>query len=395
MNVMWKLLKAHLSGMQLTGFLIANLTGTVILLFCLQAYWDLRSFYSEDDGVLKKDYLIVAKKVSTWGMLSGKSNVFTDQEIAQLRQQPFVGKLAGFTASAFRVTAGMEIGGRGFATEMFFESVPDEYIDVRTDNWHFNEEEGVIPIIVPRNYLNLYNFGFAQARNLPKISEHVLGMLQLDIYLEGNGLQKKYKGKIAGFSNRLNTILVPRQFLDWANDTFAPGRKNEITRLILETPASSDIRIGRYFESKGYESEDAKAGTGKIIWFFQAITAAVTATGIMICLLAFYILTLSIYLLIQKDSGKLRNLFLIGYTPRAIARPYQQLAVLLNGCVVIAAVAVVYILRVFYLAGIGKIWPGFIPGGTWLLPVAAIVLFLLLAGLNRWVIRRRIKKAVL
>lgn len=395
MNLVWKLLKAHLSGAQLAGFFIANLTGTVILLLCLQAYSDLQAFYGEDDRVLKKDYLIVTKKVSTWNILSGKSNLFSEHEIEELRHQPFAGKVAGFTASAFRVTAGMEVGGRGFATEMFFESVPDEYIDVRTDYWHFNEEEGIIPVIVPRNYLNLYNFGFAQARNLPKISENVIGMLQLDIRLEGNGLRKQYKGKIAGFSNRLNTILVPEQFMTWANQTFAPDKKHEVARLILETPHSSDIRISRYFENKGYESENAKAATGKILWFFRMVTASVMGVGIIICLLAFYILTLSIYLLIQKDSKKLRDLFLIGYAPDSIAWPYQRLAVVLNGSVVAMAGIIVYSVRLFYLGRIEKIWPEFVPAVSWSLPVAVVVLFLLSAGINRTVIRRKVRKAVL
>lgn len=57
------------------------------------------------------------------------------------------------------------------STEMFFESVPDEYVDVNLDKWLFDKETRVIPIIIPRNYLNLYNFGFAQSRSLPKLSE--------------------------------------------------------------------------------------------------------------------------------------------------------------------------------------------------------------------------------
>ena len=48
------------------------------------------------------------------------------------------------------------------STDMFFESVPDGFVDVNLDKWVFNENEPVIPIIIPRNYLNLYNFGFAQ-----------------------------------------------------------------------------------------------------------------------------------------------------------------------------------------------------------------------------------------
>lgn len=117
---------------------------------------------------------------------------------------------------------------------MFFESVPDEYVDVSLDNWHFDESAQVIPIIIPRNYLNLYNFGFAQSRNLPKLSEGLMSLIQMDIMLRGNGCAEQFKGKIVGFSNRLNTILVPQAFMDWANQRFAPGKEARPSRLIVE-----------------------------------------------------------------------------------------------------------------------------------------------------------------
>lgn len=85
---------------------------------------------------------------------------------------------------------------------MFFESVPDAFVDVSLDKWHFDEGTQTIPIIIPRNYLNLYNFGFAQSRNLPKLSEGVMGLIQMDINMRGNGRVEQYKGNIVGFSNR-------------------------------------------------------------------------------------------------------------------------------------------------------------------------------------------------
>ena len=54
-------------------------------------------------------------------------------------------------------------------------------VDVNLDKWEFDEYERVVPIIIPRNYLNLYNFGFAQSRSLPQLSEGVMGMVNLDI----------------------------------------------------------------------------------------------------------------------------------------------------------------------------------------------------------------------
>ena len=122
---------------------------------------------------MKKNYIIATKKISALGSFTGRSNTFSPKEIEEMKEQSFTESVGAFTPSLFKVSAGlgMQEAGIHLSTEMFFESVPDEYVDVSLDNWHFDESAKVIPIIIPRNYLTLYNFGFAQRRNLPKLSE--------------------------------------------------------------------------------------------------------------------------------------------------------------------------------------------------------------------------------
>ena len=48
---------------------------------------------------------------------------------------------------------GMENVGLHDVYSHVFESVPDEYVDVNLDKWEFDENERVVPIIIPRNYL--------------------------------------------------------------------------------------------------------------------------------------------------------------------------------------------------------------------------------------------------
>jgi hypothetical protein len=93
----------------------------------------------------------------------------------------------------------MQEAGIHLSTEMFFEAVPDKFVDVSLDKWHFDENTHTIPIIIPRNYLNLYNFGFAQSRSLPKLSEGLMSLIQMDILMRGNGRVEQYKGNIVGF----------------------------------------------------------------------------------------------------------------------------------------------------------------------------------------------------
>ena len=210
-TLVWKLLRQHISIGQLAGFFLANLFGMMIVLLSVQFYKDVIPVFTEGDSFMKKDFIIATKKISALGSFAGKSNTFSAEEIADLKKQPFTKTIGAFTPSQFKVSAGlgMKEAGIHLSTDMFFESVPDEFVDIKLDKWHFDENTHTIPIIIPRNYLNLYNFGFAQSRSLPKLSEGLMSLIQMDIMMRGNGRVEQYKGNIVGFSNRLNTILVP------------------------------------------------------------------------------------------------------------------------------------------------------------------------------------------
>ncbi|KAA6304510.1 hypothetical protein EZS27_043842, partial [termite gut metagenome] len=176
----------------------------------------------------------------------------------------------------------------------------------------YDESSRIIPIIIPRNYLNLYNFGYAQSRNLPKITEGMTSMLAIDIQIQGNGRTERYKGYIAGFSNRLNTIVVPQSFMTQANEMYAPDAETKASRLIIEVDNPADSSIAAYFQKKKDETEDNKLDAGKTTYFLRLIVGIVLGVGVFISLLSFYLLMLSVYLLLQKNTDKLENLLLIG-----------------------------------------------------------------------------------
>lgn len=392
MRLVWKLLRRHISFPQLAGFFLANLCGMVIVLLSIQFYRDVLPVFTEGDSFIKRDYVIVSKKVSTLGTFVGKSSTFSEQDIDEIKKQSFTKGVGVFTPSQFKVSAGMGMENTGLqmSTAMFFESVPDEYVDVSLDQWEFEEKEPVVPIIIPRNYLNLYNFGFARSRSLPQLSEGVMSMVNLDIRISGEGREKTFKGKIAGFSNRLNTILVPETFMNWANREFAPGQKSEPSRLIVEVDNPTDDRIARFFKDKGYDTEDDKLDAGKTTWFLKVVVGIVLSVGLLISLLSFYILMLSIYLLLQKNTTKLENLLLIGYTPVKVALPYQVLTLVLNAFVLLLATGMVVYVRGNYMDVMEKMFPRLEEGSLWPALIVGIVLFAGVSLFNMVAVRRKI-----
>lgn len=394
MNLLWKLLREHVSVTQLVGFFVANLLGMLIILFGLQFYADILPLFQGKDAFFKREFLIVSKPVSTLGSLLGGKGTFSAREIQGFRDQPFTRQVGTFTSSLYDVSASIGMLGTGMqvGTEMFFESVPDDYIDVNAQAWTYAEGSRTIPIILPRNYLNLYNFGFAQSRNLPKLSEGVLSMIRLEIRLSGGGHVDVYDGRLVGFSNRLNTILVPEAFMNWANHYYAPGKKAEPSRLIVEVNNPADEEIVKYIQARGYEVEGNTLDAGKTVWFLQILVGIVLFIGIVITFLSFYILILSIFLLLQKNTKKMQTLLLIGYSPVQVALPYQVLAVGLNLGVTGIACVLLYGLRRMYLNNLQTLFPSLEGSSGHTVLAVAGFLFLFVSIINIGIIHYKLRQ---
>ncbi len=392
MKLVWKLLRRHISLPQLAGFFLANLLGMLIVLLSLQFYRDVKPIFSEEDGFIRPDYLILCKRISALNTIGlGSVSTFSQKEMNDLKAQPFAKNVGAFTASQYKVACSMGINGVAqFGTEMFFESVPDAFVDVDLSKWHFNEGDDVVPIILPRTYLAIYNFGFAQSQNLPKISEGVVGMVEMTIMMRGNGLNEYIKGRVIGFSTRLNTILVPESFIRWSNARYAPEADTEPSRIILEVKNPADDAIVNYINEKGYEMEDDKLDAGRMTFFLRLVSGIVMLVGLLISMLSFYILMLSIYLLVEKNTEKMRTLLLIGYSPARVALPYQLLTIGMNATVLLLAIGGLCLLRSLYMQQLWSVFPQMQDGSILPAVLLGIVLFAIVSLANALVIRRRI-----
>lgn len=388
MKLIWKLLRRHVSVGQFVGFFFANLLGMLIVLLSLQFYQDIIPAFSGEDGVMKNTYVIISKHIAAISGIKGEAQSFTDADIRELEEQAFTRRVGAFTASQYQVYGSLSMGGSGMGTDMFFESVPDAFVDVK---WPANLPTDEVPIILPRSYLALYNFGFAQTKNLPKLSEGVVSMIAMDVRLRGEGgAERQLKGRVVGFSTRLNTVLVPESFMRQSNSELAPHAQAKPTRLIVEVVNPADDAIASFIQEKGYELEDNSLDAGRATYFLKIVAAIVMAVGLLISALSFYILMLSIYLLVQKNADKLQNLRLIGYSPARVSLPYQLLTIGMNACVLLLALVLVFWIRGRYLERLWQMFPTLQEGATGTTILLGIILFLLVSLLNIIAIRRKI-----
>ena len=391
MNLVWKLLRQHVSVPQFIGFFFANLCGMLIVLLGFQFYRDVLPVFTQSDSFMGAEYVIVSKKITAGNTLSGRDNSFASSDVQDMEEQPFADKVGKFTSTEYKVAARMGINGTPvLSSELFFESVPDGFVDVSLDKWQWKEGDNTVPIILPRTYIAMYNFGFAHNHSLPKISDGLVGMIDFKIFIHGNGRQDEYKGKVIGFSSRLNSILVPQAFMDWSNATYAPGQKSDPTRLIVEVANPADERIAKYIDENGLDTEKDNLDAEKTTYFLKMVVTLVMAIGLVISVLSFYILMLSIYLLVQKNASKLENLLLIGYGPSLVAMPYQLLTIGLNLLVLVIAWVVLAVLRGYYMEVVETLFPDIDEGSMMPSIAVGLALFALISVINVIAVRRKV-----
>ncbi|MDE7381732.1 MAG: ABC transporter permease [Muribaculaceae bacterium] len=394
MKIINKLLRKNLSAAQTAGFILSNFIGLSIIVAGLQFYLDLRSIWDSEDSFVRRDFIVVNKKIDASGLTGASELTFTREEISDLESQPWVRSCGNFTGVQYQVSASVVgNGGRGMSTDMFFESIPDEYIDVADGGWQYVPGKNEVPVIISKDYLTLYNMGFAGSAGLPQMSEQMMSAIPMRLRLRSEKGDKEMtlNGRIAGYSNRLNTILVPQTFMDYTNGLLGSGEKENPRRLIVDVSSPGDVAIGKYLDSRGWELAGDKSGS-QASYLLNVGGGVIVGIGMVITLLSFFILMLSISLLMQKNREKLHALIMLGFPLRDVGAPYEGLIVLSTLAALIPAIVIMLLLRGFYMGRLAGI-AGMASGGIWLSLTAGIVLAAIMTVVNIISVRKKVKES--
>lgn len=354
--MIWKVLKDNIKPAQLIGTFLGIMLGLSILMGAVSFYLDIKPIFDDKEGFWKDEYIIINKKIAlkdTHEQISkstAKKPLFSFEEIEDIKKQNFVKDVAEFSNCSFAISAYSDANSplAGFSTDLFFEAVPDKYIDVNYQNWKWNEGDNFIPVILPKVYLNLYNFGFAQSQNLPQISEDGASLVKFIIYVQGQGKYQKFETRIVGFSERINTILVPKSFVDWGNLNFGEVKNPQPGRLIIIAKDPSSPELFKYIDKHNYDLNKSDLSNSKALAFLKIIIGIVLSIGIIIIALTFALMIISIQLLLQRNNENIIKLNMLGYSLREIALPYKIMLSILFASSFLSSLIPLLILRNYY-----------------------------------------------
>jgi hypothetical protein len=322
-------------------FLMATVGMGVAVLFILLAMQTFMNFNELLHGPKNKnetaDFLVINKQITAATQGKKAMSAFTKTETDSLQMQPFVDKLGVLTSSNFSVNVSSYSDAIPFYSDAYFESVPDEFIDVQSDSWKWEQGQKDLPVIIPTFFIDLYNTGMAMSQqNLPQLSLEALMVIPLKITIVGKGAQVEMVGHIVGSSDRLNSILIPESFMHYANGKYGYSASPITTRVVIKTNDPSDPRLAKYLEDRGWRTNTDKTRFSRVRVIVNWIVGIVGGIGLVMLLFGMLVFSLFIQLTIASSRTDIELLKTLGASPRQLQRFLMRQFMPVNGVVIVA-----------------------------------------------------------
>jgi hypothetical protein len=329
--------------------------GLSLLMIVTQVLTDLDVVRNGESGAINEQYLVVKKKISSASTISGflqsdeNQALFTQEEVDDLAAQPFVMDMAPFSSGRnFKVSAKVKLnnGSQG-STLGFIASIPDKFIDVDPEDWQWKEGDEFIPLIMSIGFLDMYNHGLSISLNQPKVSKEVAGTIPIEVSISGNGQTGKYMAYIVAFSDRINSALVPYDFLNYANNKYGSGEEQMPSQIMIATKNNKDPKISQYLESKSYETNNEQLRGTIIEKLIQPILYFSAVLCFIIIVMTILIFILYGEILIVKSKYDIHVLSLLGYKWKTISAVFNQFFLKVYAAIAGISLVIFFIAKIF------------------------------------------------
>ncbi|MDD2792485.1 MAG: hypothetical protein PHD73_04845 [Sediminibacterium sp.] len=263
------------------------------------------------------NFLVINKQLTDASL--GKT-ALEDSVIQDIRAQSFVQSVGMLTPGRFRASIQSKSDRFPFYTDISFESVPGAFIDVSGIEWTWKETASYVPVIIPNTFLDMYNFQFSLSQNLPQLTPDIVKMLLFTITVYGPKGTATFNGKIVGFSDRISSMLVPTEFMDWGNRNFATEQIKNPSRLIIRTEDPGNPALTDYLRKHGLTTDAEKTRFSKYRKIVDTVVAISGISGALMLLFALLIFTLFIQLTIASCKEEINLLITLGASPGQLSR---------------------------------------------------------------------------
>ncbi len=384
-----KLLLKDASHSRLRAAWIALCAGLTLLLISLMIWWNFQQILNgkKSNDSLGSTFLTINKEVTNEN--AADSHAFTDAEVDALKKAPQVQDAAALIPASF--PAYISMGGKlGFSTLLPLEAAPERFMDKMPKDWKWEEGSLEVPIIIPNEFLNQYNFVFAPSQGLPRLSETTIKSIGFNLVLGAEPNQVRFVGHVAGFSDRITSILAPESFVKTFNQRIGQEKASAPSRVIIKAKDPSDPAFSAFLKTNHYITNAEQLRWNQLRAVVQSISIATGVLAILLIGISALVFVLFIELTLAKAKDAIQLLLQIGYGPGYLQKFMSSrfLPIMLSAVLVSLMIGAGVQVLFYYWVQTLQIEIGILPGWPiWF--VAGISCLLLI-----WQMRRTIGKAL-
>ena len=321
--------------------------GVLLLLVSMQMFVNIQQLLQENSPRKSGgyDFISISKAITNDNM--GKDNSFINADLANLNKQPDIEGVAPLISNKFRVraTAGDIIP---FSTDLFLESINNNYIDTVPSNFTWQPGQLTVPIIFSSDFLEMYNV-FAPAQGLPQLSPKTISSVNIILECSGPYGTQNFKGNIVALSDRINSLLVPKSFMSWSNERFMKDTAVHASRVYIKTKDANNPTLISYLDQQGYHLNKDKVKFSRVKSILQNIVSALGVFGILVIVLAMMLFSFYLQLMIAKSKDNLRLLLTLGYSPKWLANSVAKTWLPVYLSIIIIALILTEILHLLFM----------------------------------------------
>jgi hypothetical protein len=342
----------------------------------------------------KTQYIVITKRINEAMMADVNMSTFSKEEVTVLKNAPFFDSIQGVKTSLFKVKLSVPMATLPLSTDMFFESVPDAYLDVKPKNWDWQPGDISIKMIAPRFFVDMYNYGFAVGQQLPQLSDTTINKIPFDFVISNKeeSSQVKFDGNIGGLSNRFFGILVPESFMDWANKYYGFLPFKNPTSIVAKAKNPSDEKLHQFLQVNGYKSDYGTSKYSQYGFVIKIVEQVSLILGLLFLLFALLVLMMHIKLTIANAKEEIYLLKILGTSPKQL-QSFLMKKVMPVYIIIISSILILLSLFQYHLATSIKlqqqeiVLPKILP-----IPIFFVAFFLLLIlwGINFWSVKKHI-----
>ena len=280
------------------------------------------SEFGKDTEIIGANILVIQRKVTSSSTLNLTKTDFELEEIEQMKKEPFIEDVQAVVSNNFSVW--LELNEKRippFKTDVFIQAVDKKFLDVKSDKWNWKKGDKFVPIIMPRDFIVMLNT-FMSASGIPQISDELALQIKFKLRISNGNKQEWVDSKIIGFTNEIPALLVPEEFMDYANANFSDGSEADITQVMIAGKEGEFGKLEAYMDEHGLESRNSQVVVSRLKSIVGTLFGVISGISVIAVLLSGLVLIQYLQLLMTHNKYEIRTLLRLGFAPKELINAF-------------------------------------------------------------------------